>query len=160
MCKWLRSEFPLKFLTCNVIMIYVTICITRHKRLVKIEFVCLEIQDVDNIRFARLFQQFCWWVLSHSLSVVLWLKPQINANLSDLVANCGFSFRFPVKIGDDITKVFRFRAFARSGNPGVPVLFGEHNIPSLVEIGLTDLPKSGDAMATPESPGTTGLRLL
>ena len=65
------------------------------------------------------------------------------------MANCGFSFRFPVKIGDDITKVFRFRAFARSGNPGVPVLFGEHNLPSLVEIGLTDLPKSGDAMATP-----------
>ena len=28
-------------------------------------------------------------------------------------------------------------------NPGVPVLFGGHNLPPLVEIGLTDLPKSG-----------------
>ena len=37
---------------------------------------------------------------------------------------------------------------------GVPVLFGWHNLPPLVEIGLTDLPKFGGAMALP---GTTGL---
>ena len=49
------------------------------------------------------------------------------------------------------------RAVGRSENPGVPVLFGDHNLPPLVEIGLTDLPKSGGAMATPEPPGTTGL---
>ena len=35
----------------------------------------------------------------------------------------------------------------RSENPGVPVLFGGHSLPPLVEIGLTDLPKSGGAMA-------------
>ena len=41
---------------------------------------------------------------------------------------------------------FEIRAAGRSENPGVPVLFGEHNLPSpLVEIGLTDLPKSGGA---------------
>ena len=37
-------------------------------------------------------------------------------------------------------------AVGRSENPGVPVLFGGHNLPPpLVEIGLTDLPKSGGA---------------
>ena len=39
------------------------------------------------------------------------------------------------------------RAVGRSENPGVPVLFGRHNLPPLVEIGLTDQPKSGGAMA-------------
>ena len=43
-----------------------------------------------------------------------------------------------------------FRAVGRSENPGVPVLFGGHNLTPLVEIGLTDLPKSG----------TTGLLML
>ena len=50
-----------------------------------------------------------------------------------------------------------FRAVGRSENPGVPLLFGGHNLPPLVEIGLTDLPKFGGAMALPEPPGTTGL---
>ena len=31
------------------------------------------------------------------------------------------------------------------------VSFGGHNLPSLVEIGLTDLPKSGGAMAPPQT---------
>ena len=44
-----------------------------------------------------------------------------------------------------------------SENPGVPVLFDGHNLSHLVEIGLTDLPKSGCAMAHPAHPGTTGL---
>ena len=39
------------------------------------------------------------------------------------------------------------RAVGRSENPGMPVSFGGHNLPLLVEIGLTDLPKSGGAMA-------------
>ena len=39
----------------------------------------------------------------------------------------------------------------------VPVLFGGHNLSPLVEIGLTDLPKSGGAMAPPAPPGTTSL---
>ena len=37
------------------------------------------------------------------------------------------------------------RAVGRSENPGEPVLFGRHNLPPLVEIGLTDLPTSGGA---------------
>ena len=49
------------------------------------------------------------------------------------------------------------RAVGRSENSGGPVLFGGHNLPPLVEIGLTDLPKSGGAMAPPAPPGTTGL---
>ena len=39
------------------------------------------------------------------------------------------------------------RVIGKSENSGVTVLFGGHNLPTLVEIGLTDLPKSGDAMA-------------
>ena len=45
------------------------------------------------------------------------------------------------------------RAVGRSENPGVPVLFGGNNLPPLVEIGLTDLPKSeGGGMALPAPP--------
>ena len=51
------------------------------------------------------------------------------------------------------------RAVGRSENPGLPVLFGGHNLPPLVEIGLTDLPKSGGTMALPTSPGTTPLTI-
>ena len=49
------------------------------------------------------------------------------------------------------------RVVGRSENSGVPVLFGGHNLPPLVEIGLTDLPKFGVVMAPLASPGTTGL---
>ena len=49
------------------------------------------------------------------------------------------------------------RAVGKSENPGVPVLFGGHNLPPLVEIGLTDQPKSGGAMAPPAPTGTTPL---
>ena len=41
------------------------------------------------------------------------------------------------------------RAVGRSEIPGVPVLFGGHNLPPFVEIRLTDLPKSGGARTTP-----------
>ena len=36
-------------------------------------------------------------------------------------------------------------AVGRSENPGVPVLFGGHNLPPLFQIELTDLPKFGGA---------------
>ena len=49
------------------------------------------------------------------------------------------------------------RAVGRSENPGVPVVFSGHNLPPLVEIGLTDLPKSGGTMAPPAPPWMTGL---
>ena len=50
-------------------------------------------------------------------------------------------------------------AVGRSENPGVPVLFGGHNLPPVVEIGLTDLPKYGGLGVPwhPWHPGTTGL---
>ena len=44
------------------------------------------------------------------------------------------------------------RAVGRSENPGVPLLFGGHNLPPLVEIELTDLPKSGGAIVPPAPP--------
>ena len=49
------------------------------------------------------------------------------------------------------------RAVGKFENPGVPVLFGGHNLPPLVEIGLSDLPKFGGVMAPLAPPGTTGL---
>ena len=48
----------------------------------------------------------------------------------------------------------------RSKNPGVPVLFGGHNLHPFVDIGLTDLPKYGGAMVPSAPPGTTGLFLF
>ena len=56
----------------------------------------------------------------------------------------------------DINEMYG-RAVGRSENPGVPVLFVGHNLPPMIEIGLTDLPKSGGARAPPATPGTTGL---
>ena len=53
----------------------------------------------------------------------------------------GVSFYFRVKF------FVQCRAVGRSENPGVPVLFGGHNLSPLVEIGLTDLPKSGTPRA-------------
>ena len=38
-----------------------------------------------------------------------------------------------------------YRAIRRAENLGIPVSFGGNNLPLLVEIGLTDLPKSGGA---------------
>ena len=39
------------------------------------------------------------------------------------------------------------KVVGRSENPRVPVLFGGLNLPPLVEIGLTDLPKSWGTIA-------------
>ena len=44
------------------------------------------------------------------------------------------------------------RAVARSVNPGGLVVLGGDNVPPLVEIGLTDLPKTGGAKAPPAPP--------
>ena len=50
------------------------------------------------------------------------------------------------------------RAVGRPENPRMPLIFGGHNLPPpLVEIGLTDLPKSGGAMTPPAPPETTPL---
>ena len=44
------------------------------------------------------------------------------------------------------------RAVARSENLGGHIVLGGDNVPPLVEIGLTDLPKSGGARAPPRPP--------
>ena len=52
-----------------------------------------------------------------------------------------------------VTNTSRSRAIGGSENLEVPVLFGGDNLPPLVEIGLSDLPKSwGGAIATPAPP--------
>ena len=56
-----------------------------------------------------------------------------------------------------VTNTSRSRAVGGSENLEVPVLFGGDNLPPLVEIGLSDLPKSGGAMAPPAPPETTPL---
>ena len=52
------------------------------------------------------------------------------------------------------------RAVGKSENPGVAVLLGGHNLPFLVELGLTDLPKSGGAIAPPAPPAGRHLRQI
>ena len=44
------------------------------------------------------------------------------------------------------------RAVTRSENPGWHVILGGDNVPPLVEIGLTDLPKSGGGAHAPSAP--------
>ena len=53
--------------------------------------------------------------------------------------------------------VLPVRAVARSENLGGHIVMGGDNVPPLVEIGLTDLPKSGGARAPPAPPLVTGL---
>ena len=54
-----------------------------------------------------------------------------------------------------------YRAVARSENLGGHVILGGENVPPLVEIGLTDLPKSGGgARAPPAPPLAKGLVLV
>ena len=52
------------------------------------------------------------------------------------------------------------RAVARSENPGGLVVLGGDNVSPRVEIGLTDLPKTGGALATPAPPLATVLMYL
>ena len=52
-----------------------------------------------------------------------------------------------------------FQGRRKYKNLGVPVLFGGHNLAPLAEIRLTDLPKSGGAMAPTAPTGTTPLSL-
>ena len=61
------------------------------------------------------------------------------------------------RVGVLLYSILPIRAVEMSENPGEPVLFSGHNLPPLVEIGLTDLPKSVGAMALLAPPGTTGL---
>ena len=47
-----------------------------------------------------------------------------------------------------------------SENPGGHVVLGGDNVSPLVEIGLSDLPKSGGARAPPAPPFATGLHIV
>ena len=51
-----------------------------------------------------------------------------------------------------VTNTSRSRAVGRFENLVVPVLFVGDNLPPLVEIGLSDLPKRGGAITTPAPP--------
>ena len=54
-------------------------------------------------------------------------------------------------------KVTHIRAVARSENPGGLVVIGGDNVPPLMEIGLTDLPKTGELKPHPAPPLATAL---
>ena len=57
-----------------------------------------------------------------------------------------------------VVQVYIFnRAVARSEFPGGLIVLGGENVPPLVEIGLTDLPKTGGAKALPAPPLATAL---
>ena len=47
---------------------------------------------------------------------------------------------------------------AETENPEGHIVLGGDNVPHLVEIGLSDLPKTGGARAPPAPPLATGLR--
>ena len=51
------------------------------------------------------------------------------------------------------------RHATRVKNPGGQIVLGGDNVSPLVEIGLTDPPKSGDAMATQATPDPKGLHI-
>ena len=67
-----------------------------------------------------------------------------------------------MKTSQNFSKWSISRAVGRSENPGVLLLFGGHNLPSdlppLVKIGLTDLPKSGGATPRDERPDFLNLK--
>ena len=50
------------------------------------------------------------------------------------------------------SKYILSRAVARSENPGGLVILCGENVPPLVEIGLTDLPKTGGGLEPPQPP--------
>ena len=53
------------------------------------------------------------------------------------------AFNFVINVNSE--GVYIFRAVARSEKQGGLVVLGRENVPPLVEIGLTDLPKTGGA---------------
>ena len=52
------------------------------------------------------------------------------------------------------------RHATRVKNPGGCIVLGGDNVPSLVEIGLTDLPKSGGARAPPLATGLRNINIF
>ena len=84
------------------------------------------------------------------------LPPLVEVGLTDLPKSGG-GMTAPPGGGHDSTPGTPVddrpaRAVGKSENPGVPVLFGGYNLPTLVEIGLTDLPKSGGGAWHPHHP--------
>ena len=66
-----------------------------------------------------------------------------------------YSFTFPGSFPSPVPQYTR--AVGMSENPAVSVSFAGHNRPPLIEIGLNDLPKSGNPMAPLIPLGTTPL---
>ena len=56
-----------------------------------------------------------------------------------------------------VVTIHTYRAVARSENLGGLVVLGVDNVSPLVEIGLTDLPKTRGAIAPPAPPLVTAL---
>ena len=71
--------------------------------------------------------------------------------------SCFLGPRHSFKKNSTLCVYLKFRAVARSENLGGHIVLGGDNVPPLVEIGLTDLPKSGGAQAPPAPPLATGL---
>ena len=85
------------------------------------------------------------WLNSHRT------KSCQNASLCSMVKHTGRHYPMVTSLGTNNRAACLARDYfspnnrtvGRSENPGVPVLFGGHNLPPLVEIGLTYQPKFG-----------------
>ena len=90
------------------------------------------------------------------LGVVLrWMDCNLNISPDNYMSMIYFNGEMLIKFFPH--KYVSIRVVGRSENTGVPVVLWWHNLPLLVEIGLTDLPKSGGAMAPQAPQGTTPL---
>ena len=75
------------------------------------------------------------------------LKKKFPSRKEDNQNSCSSGTKFSTEESLENQTTLDHRAVGRSENPGVPVLFGVHNLLRQVKIGLTDLPKSGGTMA-------------
>ena len=74
---------------------------------------------------------------------------------------CALQFPYRVRIRTQImgtgkSCLWGLRAVARSENPEGLVVLGGENVSPLVEIGLTDLPKTGGGLKPPKPPPGDG----
>ena len=96
-----------------------------------------------------------WFLTIIVLPILIWFVQSVDKYRHFFT--CCPTMCFPVVQRSELDVDNMDRVEGRPENLGVPVLFGGHNLPLLVEIGLTDLPKSVGAMAPLAPPGTTPL---